>query len=129
MILNSIATWLMRKRMHQIELFMKYPHDVQQEWMHKLLSTAADTVFGTKYKLNTISTYQQYKEQIPLSDYNDIKPYIDRIRKGEQNVLWPTPTTWFAKSSGTTSDKSKFIPVTQESLEGCHYNGGRDMVT
>jgi phenylacetate-coenzyme A ligase PaaK-like adenylate-forming protein len=127
-IVNSIFTWIMKKRMHQIELFIKYPHEVQNEWMHRLVKEAQETEFGKKYNFSNIHTYDQFKSEIPLNDYETLKPYIERTRRGEQNLIWPTEIKWFAKSSGTT-DKSKFIPVTMESLDGCHYNGGRDMVT
>jgi hypothetical protein len=126
--LNSIASWLMKKRMHQIDLFMKYPVDVQMEWMHNLVDAAKDTEFGTQYDFSGVNSYEQFKKKVPLSDYESLKPYIERTRKGEQNLLWPTEIKWFAKSSGTT-DKSKFLPVSIEHLEGCHYHGGRDMVT
>jgi hypothetical protein len=128
-ILNSIASWLMKKRMHQIELFMKYPLEVQDEWLKKLLKQAKDTEFGKRYGFEDISNYEQYKSLVPVQDYESTKYDIDRIRKGEQNILWPTEIKWFAKSSGTTNDKSKFIPVSPETLDGCHHNGGRDMVT
>lgn len=118
----------MRKRMHQIDLFMKYPHDVQQEWLKRLLETAKDTEWGRKYDYSTIETYEQFNQRVPLQDYDTLKTFIERARRGEQNILWPGETRWFAKSSGTTSDKSKFIPVTEDSLDECHYNGGRDMV-
>ncbi|MBN8691583.1 MAG: GH3 auxin-responsive promoter family protein [Bacteroidetes bacterium] len=127
-ILNSIASWLMKKRMHQIELFIKYPHDVQNEWMHQLVKEAQGTEFGKRYNFSGIKNYEQFKREIPLQDYESLKPLIERTRRGEQNLLWPSEIKWFAKSSGTT-DKSKFIPVSVESLDGCHYNGGRDMVT
>lgn len=127
-IINSIASWLMKKRMHQIELFMKYPVDVQMEWMHNLLNAAKETEYGKKYNFGEINSYEQFKKQIPLNDYESLKPYIERNRKGEQNLLWHTDIKWFAKSSGTT-DKSKFLPVSLEHLDGCHYKGGRDMVT
>ncbi len=128
-IINSIASWLMKKRMHQIELFMKYPIDVQEEWLQKLVKTAKDTEWGKKYGFSDIQNYEQFKKRVPLQDYQSLKPYIERIRRGEQNILWPSEIKWFAKSSGTTGEKSKFIPVSPESLDGCHYNGGRDMVT
>lgn len=127
-ILNSIASWFMKKRMHQIELFMKYPHDVQDEWMLSLLSSARDTEFGKQHDFRSIKNHEQFKKQIPVSDYESLKPLIERTRRGEQNLLWNTDIKWFAKSSGTT-DKSKFIPVSKEFLDGCHYNGGRDMIT
>ncbi len=118
----------MKKRMHQIELFIKYPHDVQNEWMHQLVKEAQGTEFGKKYNFSGIKNYEQFRREVPLQDYESLKPYIERTRRGEQNLLWPSEIKWFAKSSGTT-DKSKFVPVSNESLDGCHYNGGRDMVT
>lgn len=127
-ILNSIASWLMKKRMHQIELFIKYPIDVQQEWMTSLLNDAATTEFGKTHNFAEIKSYEQFKNSFPLQDYETLKPYIERTRRGEQNLLWHSDIKWFAKSSGTT-DKSKFLPVSQESLDGCHYNAGRDMIT
>lgn len=127
-ILNSIASWWMKKRMHQIELFMKYPHDVQQECLRKLTLSAKDTEWGKKYDFKSVDSLEKFKRDVPLQDYESLKPFIDRIRRGEQNVLWNTDIKWFAKSSGTTSDKSKFIPVSEESLNDCHYNGGRDMI-
>ena len=127
-ILNSIASWLMKKRMHQIELFIKYPIEVQQEWLYSLLYDSAETEYGRKYNFSEIKNYKVFKERVPLSDYDSLKPYIDRTRRGEQNLLWHSDIKWFAKSSGTT-DKSKFLPVSQESLDGCHYNAGRDMIT
>jgi len=126
-ILNSIASWLMKKRMHQIELFMKYPHDVQNEWLLNLVDTAKNTSFGKKHGFKYITNAEQFKS-IPLQDYETLKPFIERTRRGEQNLLWSTDIKWFAKSSGTT-DKSKYIPVSKEFLNGCHYNGGRDMIT
>jgi hypothetical protein len=127
-ILNSIASWLMKKRMHQIELFMKYPIDVQMEWMYSLTRDASNTEYGTAHNFSEVTNYEQFKNQIPLNDYESLKPLIERTRRGEQNLLWHSEIKWFAKSSGTT-DKSKFLPVSQESLDGCHYNAGRDMVT
>ena len=127
-LLNSIAAWWMKKRIHQIELFMKYPYDVQAEWLRKLTMTAKDTEWGRKYEYETIQHLDQFKERVPIQDYDTLKPFIERVRRGEQNIIWPTEIKWFAKSSGTTSDKSKFIPVSPESLEECHYSGGKDMV-
>ncbi|MCC6370969.1 MAG: GH3 auxin-responsive promoter family protein [Bacteroidia bacterium] len=127
-IINSIASWLMKKRMHQIELFIKYPNDVQQEWLMNLVKDAAGTWYGKKHHFATIENYTQFKNLVPLNDYESLKPLIERTRRGEQNLIWHSDIKWFAKSSGTT-DKSKFLPVSNESLDGCHYNAGRDMVT
>lgn len=119
----------MKKRMHQIELFMQYPVEVQHEWFVRLLDTAKNTEWGKKYGYVSISSEAEYKMRVPVQDYDEIKPYIDRLRKGEQNVLWPGEIRWFAKSSGTSGSKSKFIPVSQESLNDCHFKGGKDMLT
>lgn len=118
----------MKKRIHQIELFMKYPDDVQNEWLIKLTQSAKDTEWGKKHDYKNISNVEQFKNNVPLQDYESLKPFIDRVRRGEQNILWHSDIKWFAKSSGTTNDKSKFIPVSEESLDDCHYNGGRDMI-
>ena len=128
-ILNSIFTWIMQKRIHQIELFIKYPHDVQEEWFQNLISAAEATEWGRKYDYKSILTPDEFKKRVPISDYDDLKVYIDRMIKGEQNILWPSDVRWFAKSSGTTADRSKFIPVSLEALEECHYQGGKDMLT
>lgn len=115
--------------MHQIELFMKYPHDVQEEWFQSLISAAEATEWGKRYGYSSIFTPEEYKQRVPIQDYEDIKQYVDRMIKGEQNLLWPSDIKWFAKSSGTTSDRSKFIPVSMEALEECHYQGGKDMLS
>lgn len=128
-ILNSLFTWIMKKRIHQIELFMKYPHDVQEEWFQSLISTAEATEWGKKYDYKSIFSVEEYKRRVPIQQYEDLKPYVDRMIQGEQNLLWPSDIKWFAKSSGTTADRSKFIPVSQEALDDCHYQGGKDMLT
>jgi hypothetical protein len=128
-IFNSVISWFIKQRIHQIELFMKYPHEMQGEWFRKLISTARDTEWGRKYDYKSVRSYEQFRERVPLNDYNDLKPYIDRLRKGEQNILWPSDIKWFAKSSGTTSDKSKFIPVSEEALAECHFKGGKDLLS
>lgn len=126
---NYIFSWIVKKRIHQIELFKKFPLEVQNEVFQQLVSAAAFTEFGIKYNFKDITTYQEFKNHVPLHEYDDIKPYIDRIIEGEQDILWPTETKWFAKSSGTTSSRSKLIPVTKESLEDCHYKGGKDLLS
>ena len=126
---NSIITWVMKKRIHQIELFMKYPNEVQNELLTKLISSAKDTVFGRKYKFSDINSVSEFKQRVPISSYEDIFPYIERLMRGEQNVLWPSEIKWFAKSSGTTNARSKFIPVSNEALQDCHFKGGKDMLS
>ncbi len=115
--------------MHQIELFIKYPHDVQEEWFQTLISSAQHTEWGKIYDYSSIYNQQQFKDRVPLQNYDTLKPYIEKMLKGEKNVLWPSEIKWFAKSSGTTNDRSKFIPVSEESLEECHFKGGKDLLT
>ena len=128
-LINAVISWLMKKRIHQIELFMKYPHEVQVEWLKKLLTQARYTDWGKQYDFKSIQTPAQYRERVPLNDYETLKPFIERLRHGEQNLLWSSEIKWFAKSSGTTGDKSKFIPVSQEALEECHFKGGKDLLS
>ena len=126
-LINSILTWVMKKRIHQMELFMKYPHDVQDEVLHRLLMTARPTEFGRKYGFDEILNYNDFARQVPVHSYERLFPYVDRMMKGEQDILWPTEIKWFSKSSGTTNARSKFIPVSSESLEECHFKGGKDL--
>jgi len=128
-IVNSIFTWIMKKRMHQIELFIKYPHDVQDEWFQTLISSAQNTQWGKKYDYSSIYNQDQFKERVPIQNYESLKPYIEKMMNGEQNVLWPSEIKWFAKSSGTTNDRSKFIPVSEVALEECHFKGGKDLLS
>ena len=126
---NSIASWFLKKRIHQIELFIKYPHEVQQEVLQDLLRVSEQTEIGLSYQFNSITNYEVFKSRVPLVAYEDIATDINRSRKGEANIFWPTPIKWFAKSSGTTDSKSKFIPVSVEALEQCHYKAGKDMLS
>jgi hypothetical protein len=128
-LINSVLSWYIKKRIHQIELFIKYPHEVQSEWFKRLINSAKDTDWGQKYDYASIRTVQQYRERVPLNTYESLKPFIDSMRAGSQNVLWPGEIRWFAKSSGTTSERSKYIPVSQEALEECHFKGGKDMLS
>ncbi|MCW5516144.1 GH3 auxin-responsive promoter family protein [Muriicola sp. Z0-33] len=125
---NSIASWLLKKRYHQIELFLKYPGEVQQEVMHQLLEIAEDTEIGRKHEFSSISNYETFASRVPIMSYEEAEPLIERTRRGEQNIFWPTAIKWFAKSSGTTNAKSKFIPVSNEALEDCHYKSGKDLL-
>ncbi len=127
-LVNSIISWFLKKRKHQIELFLKYPIDVQEELLLKLLSTAKNTQFGKKHGFSFIQNYKEFAKTVPIQQYESIEPLIERCRKGEQNLFWPTNIKWFAKSSGTTNAKSKFIPVSDEALEYCHLKAGKDML-
>nr|MBP9601924.1 GH3 auxin-responsive promoter family protein [Lutibacter sp.] len=127
-IVNSIISWFLKKRKHQMELFLKYPNDVQNELLFKLLFKAKNTEIGLNHKFDTINSYADFVKNVPIQQYESIQPLIERTRKGEQNVFWPTPINWFAKSSGTTNAKSKYIPVSDEAIEDCHFKGGKDML-
>ena len=127
-ILNSFATWVLKQRIHQMELFLKYPNEVQEELLMNLLRTAQDTEIGKKFDFESINSYQTFADRIPIATYEELEPLIERTRKGEQNIFWPTAIKWFAKSSGTTNAKSKFIPVSAEALEDCHYKGSKDLL-
>jgi hypothetical protein len=125
---NSIISWFLKKRVHQIELFLKYPIDVQEELLLKLVATAKRTEFGEEHHFSSIKNYKDFTNKVPIQRYESIEPLIERCRKGEQNLFWATPIKWFAKSSGTTNSKSKFIPVSDEALEYCHMKAGKDML-
>ena len=127
-IVNSIASWFLKKRFHQIELFLKYPNEVQNELLFSLLKLAKDTEIGKEYDFDSIKTYKDFNERVPVVNYETMQPLIERSRNGEQNIFWPSPIKWFAKSSGTTNAKSKFIPVSTESLEDCHYAASKDLL-
>ncbi len=126
--INSLICSIMRTRIPRVEVFMKYPHEVQEDCFRSLIGRATSTEWGKKYHYATIRNQEDFAKLVPLSYYEDLKPYIDRMRKGESNILWPKLIKWFAKSSGTTSDKSKFIPVSKEALYECHFKGGKDLV-
>ncbi|MCL6274964.1 GH3 auxin-responsive promoter family protein [Muricauda sp. 2012CJ35-5] len=125
---NSIASWLLKKRYHQMELFLKYPLDVQQELLHNLVDFAKDTQIGKQFGFQDITSYSEFAERVPIRNYEGVADLIERSRKGEQNIFWPTSIKWFAKSSGTTNAKSKFIPVSTEALEDCHYKSSKDLL-
>ncbi|QZK91351.1 GH3 auxin-responsive promoter family protein [Flavobacterium sp. CHNK8] len=127
-IINSFASWVLKQRIHQIELFLKYPNEVQEELLMHLIQSSKNTVVGKEYEFASIQTYATFAERVPISSYEELQPLIERTRQGEQNVFWETPIKWFAKSSGTTNAKSKFIPVSNEALEDCHYKGSKDLL-
>jgi hypothetical protein len=128
-LLSPAISRLARLRLGRIEQWMQHPVAVQREVLQHLVTSAQYTEFGRKYNFSRIFSIREYKQAVPIHEYDDLKPYIHRIMNGEQNILWNTPINWFAKSSGTTSDKSKFIPVSEESLQDCHYKGAKDVLT
>jgi len=127
-LVNSVASWFLKKRFHQIELFLKYPIEVQEELLLQLLHQAKNTEIGLQYDFASIKSYREFADRVPVTNYETIAPDIERSRKGESNLFWPRPIKWFAKSSGTTNAKSKFIPVSDESLENCHYAASKDLL-
>jgi hypothetical protein len=125
-ILNSIFTLFNLKRLSQVEEMRTNPVQFQQETFLNLIRRAENTNFGLKYDFSSINSVKTFQDRVPLNSYDDLKPYIERMIKGEANVLWPKEVRWYAKSSGTTNDKSKFIPVSREALEDCHFKAGKD---
>jgi len=128
-LLSPAISSLARMRLWRIEGWKNNPVDAQREVLQDLVTSAQYTEFGRKYNFSELFNIRSFKQAVPIHEYSDIKPYIERIMHGEQNVLWNTPIFWFAKSSGTTSDKSKFIPISDESLEDCHYKAAKDVLT
>ncbi len=128
-IINKLYNILTSKRLKEIDFFCKNPEEVQKKMFQYLLKNGCETVFGKDFNFKEVgNSYEKFKNTVPISQYNDLQPYINRIRNGEKNILWNSPIKWIAKSSGTTSSKSKYIPVSKEALEKCHYQGGKDML-
>ncbi len=127
-LVNSVIKWLNFKRIYQIELYSKYPFEIQREVLFQLLESARNTEYGRLHQFENIFSVEDFQKMLPLQTYEEVKPWVEKLRQGEKNLLWPGETKWFAKSSGTTCDKSKFIPVTKDSLENCHFRGGRDVL-
>jgi GH3 auxin-responsive promoter len=128
-LLSPAISRLARLRYWNIEQWVMDPIDAQREVLQDLVTHAQHTEIGRKYGFSKLFNVREFKKNVPVHEYDDIKPYIQRLMQGEQYLLWDTPVYWFAKSSGTTSDKSKFIPVTEDSLEDCHYRGAKDVLT
>jgi hypothetical protein len=118
-----------RLRLNTIDQWMNDPVGTQRHVLQHLVTSAQYTEFGRKHGFNKTFTTRAFKQAVPISDYDTLKPYIERMMAGEENILWNTPVEWFAKSSGTTSDRSKFIPISQESLDENHFQGSKDAIT
>jgi hypothetical protein len=128
-LLSPAISKLARLRHWRIKNWINHPVAAQREVLQGLVTAAQYTDFGKKYHFSRLFTVKDFKKSIPIHEYEDISPYIQRMMDGEENVLWNTPVTWFAKSSGTTNDKSKFIPVSDESLQENHYQASKDVLT
>lgn len=128
-LINDTVVWFLKRRIDRIEHFMKNPVETQMTVFSDLIQSARYTEWGVQYRYAQIKTIDEFQQQVPVSTYESLYPYIERVLKGEPNVLWPTATEWFSKSSGTTNARSKYLPVTPEALEDCHYMGGKDVMT
>lgn len=128
LLFNSVVNWIISRRMNQIQRFIQMPYETQKGVLFSQLFLAEDTEYGKKYGFKSIKTVEDFQRQVPIVHYEDFEPYIERTRRGEADVFWPGQIKRFAKSSGTTNAKSKFIPITEESLEECHFKAGKDMV-
>ncbi len=128
MSVNSVISWIIKKRIYQIGLFKKYPNEVQDELLMELIRSAQYTEWGKAHDYKNISSPEEYRKSVPIQRYKDVLPFIDRMKLGEHNILWHNEIKWFAKSSGTTSGRSKYIPVSLESLEDCHFKAGKDLL-
>lgn len=128
-LINSISPLFIKQRIKNIKYFINYPVEAQKKLLLKLISTASNVFFGKKYKFKEIKNYKDFVKIVPLHYYKDILPFVERIKKGEKNVLWPGKIEWIAKSAGTTDEKSKYIPITKDCLNKCHYKAGKDLIT
>lgn len=128
-ILSPAISRLARMRMWRIESMMMNPVAAQREVLQDLVTSAQYTEFGRRYRFSELFTVKAFKQAVPIQEYDDIRPWVERVMQGEEQVLWNTPIHWFAKSSGTTSDRSKFIPVSDESLEENHFKAAKDVLT
>jgi hypothetical protein len=125
-IISPALKGFMKLRQSAIDNFVLNPIDTQQQVFNDLISSAQYTEYGKQYDFQHFNNIADFKKNVPINDYDSLKPFIQRILEGEQNILWPSPISWFAKSSGTTSDKSKFIPISKESLDDNHFKAGKD---
>ncbi|QZT35803.1 GH3 auxin-responsive promoter family protein [Halosquirtibacter xylanolyticus] len=126
-ILQTLLSWFNSRRIEEIDQYTHHGEEIQKLCFNHLMDRAKHTIWGETYGYGSMNSHIQYKSRVPLQCYEDIKPYVERIIKGEENVLWSGKTRWFAKSSGTTQSKSKFIPITADSLEECHYRAAKDI--
>lgn len=128
-LLSPAISSFARMRLWRIEAWKNNPFDAQREVLQDIVTSAQYTEFGRKHSFSNLFNVRDFKSAVPIHEYNDLKPYIERTMHGEQNIVWGTPVYWFAKSSGTTSDKSKFIPVSDESLQDGHYKASKDVLS
>lgn len=125
---NTIVDLWGAKRMKRIASYSEHSSDIQHDQFLQLIAKASKTIISAEYDYKSIKNHSTFAERVPVRDYVDYHPYIERMLNGEKNVCWPGKVKWFAKSSGTTDSKSKFIPVTDDALQKCHYMGAKDCV-
>ncbi|MEO6819552.1 MAG: GH3 auxin-responsive promoter family protein [Ginsengibacter sp.] len=128
-LLSPIISLMARLRFRAVHNWVSFPVSAQRDVLQHIITQAQYTEFGRKYSFSKFSTVNDFKRNVPIHEYEDMKPYIDRMMKGEENILWNTPINWFAKSSGTASGKSKFIPISEESLKEIHFKASKDVLT
>ncbi len=126
---NRLFKWYLGQRLARIHRFMNNPREVQLDWFRNLLMNASETEWGRKYKYRKIKSPEQFARRVPVQDYETLKPWIERMMMGQRDVLWNGRVQYFSKSSGTTSDRSKFIPVSYQNLRLCHKRGSWDTMT
>ncbi|HOY95798.1 MAG TPA: GH3 auxin-responsive promoter family protein [Catalimonadaceae bacterium] len=127
--ISTVITWWLKRRMGEIDHIRNNPVETQAILWQKLIETARDTEWGRQYQYHKIRSIREFQERVPTSSYEELFPWIEKAMRGGENLLWPGITTSFSKSSGTTNDKHKYIPVTLDSLEECHYKGGKDLIS
>ena len=128
-LLSPAISRLARLRLWSLDQWMTNPIEAQHAVWQDLLASGQYTEFGRRHNFSQVQSIGDFKKRVPVHDYEGLKPFIDRMLQGEENVLWNTPVAWFAKSSGTTSDRSKFIPVSEESLKDNHYKVSKDVLS
>lgn len=126
-IVSKIVHAATAPRRKAIAHFGERPFEEQERQLRRLLERGAATCIGRDYSFGGFAGYEDFRRAVPVSDYEGLSPYIDRARRGERDVLWPGRTEWFARSSGTTSSRSKYIPVTAQGLRDSHMRGPRDL--
>jgi hypothetical protein len=126
--ITSLFSLYLKSRQRELEAYANNSAELQNEVLKYLISAASDTEYGRNHIFKNINTYSQFTDNVPVNNYDDLKGDIDRMRHGEKDILWRGQVKWFAKSSGTTNDKSKFIPVSRDGLKDIHYRGGTDSV-
>jgi hypothetical protein len=128
-LLSPIISKLARNRFWRIQNWSNHPVAAQRQVLQDLVSAGQYTELGKKYHFAKLFTLKEFKKHVPIHEYDDIKIYINRMMQGDDNILWNTPVKWFAQSSGTTSDKSKYIPISDESLADNHFKAAKDVLT